>query len=81
MYCSFYIILSGQTSVYIDTLKSDNENVANAPAVMDIADDINVETSNDMDDVISEGKKKKELDRSKYGKFIIHFGITFWNLL
>ena len=81
MYCSFYIILSGQTSVYIDTLKSDNENVANAPAVMDIVDDINVETSNDMDDVISEGKKKKELDRSKYGKFIIHFGITIWSLL
>ena len=68
-------MLSGRTSVFIDTTKSD--------------DDAEQTTKPEMDDGSTTGKdgdtesfdfqtgvdgKKKPLDRSKYGKFIIHFG-------
>ncbi|WAR19060.1 hypothetical protein MAR_000898 [Mya arenaria] len=64
-------MLSGKTSVFIDTTKSDDD-----------ADHPDADNKNE-DQESSEGslngeeigtKKKKPLDRSKYGKFIIHFG-------
>lgn len=77
---SFYIMLSGQTSVYIDTLKSDNENNSILTAAMnvdvniDVTEDPSAEVNLEEDGSAADGKKKKQLDRSKYGKFIIHFG-------
>ncbi|XP_060602168.1 uncharacterized protein LOC132755327 isoform X2 [Ruditapes philippinarum] len=69
-------MLSGRTSVFIDTRKSDDDG-----DLVKTDDDIASKTVTEGDDVMSEDsheshqevKKKKSLDRSKYGKFIIHF--------
>ena len=73
-------MLSGQTSVYIDTIKSDTENNTLISAVnMDVATDVkdDVDVNVDQDEEETEGKKKKELDRSTYGKYIMRFGKNF----
>ena len=71
-------MLSGQTSVYIDTIKSDTENNALISAVnMDVATDVKDDVDVDQDEEETEGKKKKELDRSTYGKYIMRFGENF----
>jgi hypothetical protein len=70
-------MLSGKTSVFIDTRKSDDDG-----DLVKTDDDIASKTVTEGNDVMSEDsheshqevKKKKSLDRSKYGKFIIHFG-------
>ena len=72
-------MLSGQTSVYIDTIKSDTENNALSSAVnmdvtVDLTEDVNVDASLEEEESQKDGKKKKHLDRSKYGKYIMRFG-------
>lgn len=59
-------MLTGTTSVYIDTVKSDEENavVAEEMSEKDITEKMLEE----------ETGKKKKLDRKKYGKFILHYG-------
>ena len=76
LFFSFYIILSGQTSVYIDTIKSDTDSLTENPETsVEVSMDQNTEDQNtEEDDITGESKKNKQLDRSKYGKFIIHFG-------
>ncbi|XP_053395036.1 uncharacterized protein LOC123545038 isoform X2 [Mercenaria mercenaria] len=69
-------MLSGRTSVFIDTSKSDDDG-----DITKAEDDAASKTTTQADDVMSEDssdspremKKKKPMDRSKYGKFIIHF--------
>lgn len=58
-------MLTGTTSVYIDTVKSDEENavVAEEMSEKDI-----------IEKMLEETGKKKKLDRKKYGKFILHYG-------
>ncbi|XP_071161966.1 uncharacterized protein [Mytilus edulis] len=61
----FFIMLTGTTSVYIDTVKSDEENavVAEEMSEKDVIEKMLEE----------ETGKKKKLDRKKYGKFILHY--------
>jgi hypothetical protein len=63
-------MLTGKTSVYIDTLKSDDETGDVVPT------DDSVENEADDNKIEVETGKKKKLDRSKYGKFILHYGKT-----
>ena len=63
-------MLTGKTSVYIDTLKSDDETGDVVPT------DDSVENEADDNKIEVEAGKKKKLDRSKYGKFILHYGKT-----
>ena len=72
-------MLSGQTSVYIDTIKSDTENNAlisavNMDVTTDVTEDVGADAGLDEEDSVTDGKKKKHLDRSKYGKYIMRFG-------
>lgn len=83
LFCSFYIIMSGRTSVYIDTTKSDDDGEASKPEVKE--EDKEPPNASDVpsdvdDDNFDEDKKKKTLDRSKYGKFIIHYGEKYFTL-
>ena len=66
-------MLTGKTSVYIDTTKSDDDgDPAKMPSGVDTA---GVLTQDDLLDKDSyKAKKKKPSDRSQFGKFIIHFG-------
>ncbi|XP_071078833.1 uncharacterized protein [Haliotis cracherodii] len=63
---SFFIMLSGRTSVYIDTIRSDDDDPYHLSPVKD--EDVG-------QDVIlgTQGKRRKPLDRTTYGKFIMHF--------
>lgn len=69
-------MLSGRTSVYIDTTKSDDdpEQPTNKPEADDGKTSAKDWSSATSEDQSENGGKKKLLDRSKYGKFIIHFG-------
>ncbi len=67
-------MLTGKTSVYIDTTKSDDD-----PADKEDNQDSDKKTSQTkpLDDAeleVQTSKKKKKLDRSQYGRFIINFG-------
>lgn len=87
---SFFIMLTGKTSVLIDTQKSDED----APAVADdtnqtidssVMDDQTDDGENEADDNCKnkrdrpkQGGVMKAVDRSKFGKFIIHYGKTYF---
>ena len=76
--------MSGQTAVYIDTIKSDTDSLTENPETsVEVSMDQNTEDQNaEEDDITGESKKNKQLDRSKYGKFIIHFGkFVLWIFL
>ena len=65
---SFYIMLSGRMSVYIDTARADDEEDVTSSTARDVTDN---------NDDVSEGEgqvKRKPLDRSKFGKFIMYLG-------
>lgn len=82
-------MLTGKTSVLIDTKKSDDD----ASAVADdtnqtidssVMDDQTEDGENEADDNCKnkrdrpkQGGVMKAIDRSKFGKFIIHYGKTF----
>lgn len=82
-------MLTGKTSVLIDTQKSDED----APAVADdtnqtidssVMDDQTDDGENEADDNCKnkrdrpkQGGVMKAVDRSKFGKFIIHYGKTW----
>ncbi|XP_062620945.1 uncharacterized protein LOC134282559 [Saccostrea cucullata] len=79
---SFFIMLTGKTSVLIDTQKSDDD--APPPDETDQTIDSSVleDKTEDIDDADDSKNKqerdkqngvKKVVDRSKYGKFIIHY--------
>ncbi|XP_052275823.1 uncharacterized protein LOC127875051 isoform X2 [Dreissena polymorpha] len=78
----FYIMLSGKTSVFIDTTKSDDDE-AGPDQVIPTAEAADGDTAHhgwltgrgspEADDGTGDTTKKKPLDRSSYGKFIIHF--------
>ncbi|XP_041353721.1 uncharacterized protein LOC121371698 isoform X2 [Gigantopelta aegis] len=57
----FYVLITGRTSVYIDTAKSDDDPLP--PELESIIEDVKWKKA----------KKKKSLDRSRYGKFIMNF--------
>ncbi|XP_067682167.1 uncharacterized protein [Haliotis asinina] len=62
----FFIMLSGRTSVYIDTIRADDDDPYTSSSAKN--DDIG------MDDILgTQGKRRKPLDRTRYGKFIMHF--------
>ena len=67
-------MLTGRTSVYIDTVKTDNEddrpqNKHKPPDSVEPSDIVqSVENGG------NEGTTNFVLDRSRFGKFIIHFG-------
>lgn len=83
-------MLTGKTSVLIDTQKSDED----APAAADdtnqtidssVMDDQTDDGENEADDNCKnkrdrpkQGGVMKAVDRSKFGKFIIHYGKTFF---
>ena len=77
---SFYIMLTGKTSVYIDTQKSDDdpppEMEKETPEVVESAGEDN-ESAHEKERKVQETNqtRRKPLDRSKYGKFIIHYGM------
>ena len=66
-------MLTGRTSVYIDTVKSDDDPPQQP--------DVEMESSGSEDEVQDESlrlqgiEKKKKLDRTKFGKHIINFGM------
>ncbi|CAL1536282.1 unnamed protein product [Lymnaea stagnalis] len=62
----FYVILTGRTSVYIDTVKSDD----------DSGNDVNRDDAAGEPHAAGDGIKaeNKALDRTQFGKFITHFG-------
>ena len=62
--------------MYIDTIKSDTESLTENPETsVEVSMDQNADDQNaEEEDINGESKKNKQLDRSKYGKFIIHFG-------
>lgn len=64
-------MLSGKTSVFIDTTKSDDDP---EQTTIPQADDKYTSEKEEPAVASAEDEKKKKLDRSKYGKFIIHFG-------
>jgi len=64
-------MLSGKTSVFIDTTKSDDDPEDVAAAAQNAAAEKDVASVTSDDTGV---QKKNKLDRSKYGKFIIHFG-------
>lgn len=68
-------MLSGRTSVYIDTTKTEEDADMTKPADDNASQTItHADETSDETDSPREVKKKKPLDRSKYGKFAIHFG-------
>ena len=76
---SFYIQLSGKSSLYIDTVKSDDDVKPEAEKPAPV---VKNETENDTEAFLAQieeetllrtGKKKK-LDRSQFGKYILNFG-------
>lgn len=83
-------MLTGKTSVLIDTQKSDED----APAAADdtnqtidssVMDDQTDDGENEADDNCKnkrdrpkQGGVMKAVDRSKFGKFIIHYGKTYF---
>ena len=73
IYYSFYIMLTGRTSVYIDTTKTDEDPPPEKKEEEE--KDKDKEKSGENDD--ANLMKKKKLDRSNYGKFIINFGESF----
>lgn len=62
---SFFIMLTGRTSVFIDTTKTDEESAA-------VVDE-STEKGPDDEKLESGTGQKKNLDRSQYGKFILHY--------
>ncbi|OWF42181.1 uncharacterized protein LOC110461434 [Mizuhopecten yessoensis] len=72
---SFYIMLTGKTSVYITPIKVDDEQQSATPDMQKKGKDD--EKTDDNDDSSQEEEEntdeKKPLDRSKFGKFIMHY--------
>lgn len=78
-------MLTGTTSVYIDTTKAANEEGDNSTnpdttaSTTQDSSDKDMESDNDFDeddDLLKE--EEKILDRNKYGKFIMHYGRLFY---
>ena len=75
-------MLSGKTSVYIDTTKSDDDGevtnqiqgIDGIGSIGSVTEKTDVLRENQSVSDETETKKRRNLDRSKYGKFIIHFG-------
>ena len=69
-------MLTGKTSVYIDTVKSDDDPPPTLPPEVNMDSSDSDEEGQDDESLTLQGleHKKKKLDRSKFGKHMIHFG-------
>lgn len=83
---SFFIMLTGKTSVLIDTNKSDEDapppaDDTNQTIDSSVMDEKSEDEESEADDSCKNKREKfkqggvmKAVDRSKFGKFIIHYG-------
>lgn len=77
--CSFYIMLTGRMSVYIDTTRTDEETPVDGKEEESEKKKVEDVTPNDkngldFDQNSTPKRDKKPLDRSQFGKFIMYFG-------
>ncbi|XP_069118180.1 uncharacterized protein [Argopecten irradians] len=71
---SFYIMLTGKTSVYITPIKVDDEQREKVPETeQEQKDEGSEDGASECSDAEEEKKENKPLDRSKYGRFIMHY--------
>ena len=64
--CSFYIMLTGRSSLYIDANKMESTRT--------VTDALSAPTSEWIEEWDGKGGKNYKLDRSKFGNFIKNFG-------
>lgn len=69
----FYIMLSGKTSIYIDTTKSDDDGEQTKNDIIETMPATEQSTADDTVEDSGDNEKQKSLDRTKYGKFMLHF--------
>ncbi|XP_033735728.1 uncharacterized protein LOC117324159 isoform X2 [Pecten maximus] len=70
---SFYIMLTGKTSVYITPIKLDEDQQEKTPDVQDQNEEEKSTVNEEDSDEEVKTEENEPLDRSKFGKFIMHY--------